>query len=116
MVYVCHCRMFMFIMVLIIIGPLATTELGTDGWMPELLKLSGPPSECASCLIPPSICARHSLSSIAPIFPFPPYAEGCSSLDHDLEGHEDVLAAPRLHAVWDSPTFPFVCTSSNLPT
>ena len=34
---------WMFIMVLIIIGPLATTELGTDGWMPELLKLSGPP-------------------------------------------------------------------------
>ncbi|MDB6074464.1 MAG: fucose permease, partial [Verrucomicrobiaceae bacterium] len=34
---------WLFIMVLIIIGPLATTELGTDGWMPELLKLSGPP-------------------------------------------------------------------------
>ena len=33
---------WLFIMVLIIIGPLATTELGTDGWMPELLKLSGP--------------------------------------------------------------------------
>ena len=33
---------WMFILVLIIIGPLATTELGTDGWMPELLKLNGP--------------------------------------------------------------------------
>ncbi len=33
---------WLFIMVLIIIGPLATTELGTDGWMQELLKLSGP--------------------------------------------------------------------------
>ncbi|MDB6140822.1 MAG: fucose permease [Verrucomicrobiaceae bacterium] len=33
----------LFIMVLIIIGPLATTELGTDSWMPDLLKLSGPP-------------------------------------------------------------------------
>jgi hypothetical protein len=28
--------------VLVTIGPLATTELGTDGWMPDLLKLSGP--------------------------------------------------------------------------
>lgn len=33
---------WMFLMVLVIIGPLATTELGTDGWMPELLKLNGP--------------------------------------------------------------------------
>jgi len=33
---------WLFIVVLITIGPLATTELGTDGWMPELLKLSGP--------------------------------------------------------------------------
>ena len=32
----------LFVVVLVIIGPLATTELGTDGWMPELLKLSGP--------------------------------------------------------------------------
>lgn len=33
---------WLFIVVLIVIGPLATTELGTDGWMPELLKLNGP--------------------------------------------------------------------------
>lgn len=33
---------WLFLLVLIIIGPLATTELGTDGWMPELLKLNGP--------------------------------------------------------------------------
>lgn len=33
---------WLFIVVLITIGPLATTELGTDGWMPDLLKLSGP--------------------------------------------------------------------------
>ena len=33
---------WLFIMVLIVIGPLATTELGTDSWMPELLKLSAP--------------------------------------------------------------------------
>jgi MFS family permease len=33
---------WLFLVVLIVIGPLATTELGTDGWMPELLKLSGP--------------------------------------------------------------------------
>lgn len=33
---------WLFIVVLILIGPLATTELGTDSWMPELLKLSGP--------------------------------------------------------------------------
>jgi len=33
---------WLFLFVLITIGPLATTELGTDGWMPELLKLSGP--------------------------------------------------------------------------
>jgi branched-subunit amino acid transport protein len=33
---------WLFLIVLIIIGPLATTELGTDGWMPELLKLNGP--------------------------------------------------------------------------
>jgi MFS transporter, DHA2 family, metal-tetracycline-proton antiporter len=32
----------LFLVVLITIGPLATTELGTDGWMPELLKFSGP--------------------------------------------------------------------------
>ncbi len=33
---------WLFLVVLIVIGPLATTELGTDGWMPELLKLNGP--------------------------------------------------------------------------
>lgn len=33
---------WLFLVVLITIGPLATTELGTDSWMPELLKLSGP--------------------------------------------------------------------------
>jgi hypothetical protein len=33
---------WLFIAVLVVIGPLATTELGTDGWMPELLKLSAP--------------------------------------------------------------------------
>jgi len=33
---------WLFLVVLVVIGPLATTELGTDGWMPELLKLSGP--------------------------------------------------------------------------
>jgi MFS family permease len=33
---------WLFLVVLVIIGPLATTELGTDGWMPELLKLNGP--------------------------------------------------------------------------
>jgi DHA2 family metal-tetracycline-proton antiporter-like MFS transporter len=33
---------WLFLIVLITIGPLATTELGTDGWMPDLLKLSGP--------------------------------------------------------------------------
>lgn len=33
---------WLFLVVLITIGPLATTELGTDGWMPDLLKLSGP--------------------------------------------------------------------------
>lgn len=33
---------WVFLVVLAIIGPLATTELGTDGWMPELLKLNGP--------------------------------------------------------------------------
>jgi MFS family permease len=32
----------LFIFVLVVIGPLATTELGTDGWMPELLKLNAP--------------------------------------------------------------------------
>ncbi len=32
----------LFVFVLVTMGPLATTELGTDGWMPELLKLSGP--------------------------------------------------------------------------
>jgi hypothetical protein len=34
---------WLFLLVLAVIGPLATTELGTDGWMPELLKLNGPP-------------------------------------------------------------------------
>jgi len=34
-----------FLVVLITMGPLATTELGTDGWMPELLKLSVPDSK-----------------------------------------------------------------------
>lgn len=33
---------WLFLIVLLTMGPLATTELGTDGWMPELLKLSGP--------------------------------------------------------------------------
>ncbi|MFN0125318.1 MAG: MFS transporter [Verrucomicrobiales bacterium] len=33
---------WLFIVVLLTIGPLATTELGTDGWMPDLLKLNGP--------------------------------------------------------------------------
>lgn len=33
---------WLFLFVLITIGPLATTELGTDGWMPELLKFGGP--------------------------------------------------------------------------
>lgn len=33
---------WLFIIILITIGPLATTELGTDGWMPDLLKLNGP--------------------------------------------------------------------------
>lgn len=33
---------WLFLVVLITIGPLATTELGTDGWMPDLLKLNGP--------------------------------------------------------------------------
>lgn len=33
---------WLFLVVLITIGPLATTELGTDGWMPELLKFGGP--------------------------------------------------------------------------
>ena len=33
---------WLFLLVLVIIGPLATTELGTDGWMPELLKLNAP--------------------------------------------------------------------------
>jgi DHA2 family metal-tetracycline-proton antiporter-like MFS transporter len=33
---------WLFLVVLLTIGPLATTELGTDGWMPELLKLGGP--------------------------------------------------------------------------
>ncbi|MBE2282268.1 MAG: MFS transporter [Prosthecobacter sp.] len=33
---------WLFIVVLVVIGPLATTELGTDGWMPELLKLNSP--------------------------------------------------------------------------
>jgi DHA2 family metal-tetracycline-proton antiporter-like MFS transporter len=33
---------WLFLVILITIGPLATTELGTDGWMPDLLTLSGP--------------------------------------------------------------------------
>lgn len=33
---------WLFIVVLITIGPLATTELGTDGWMPDLLQLNAP--------------------------------------------------------------------------
>ncbi len=33
---------WLFLVVLITIGPLATTELGTDGWMPELLGMNGP--------------------------------------------------------------------------
>jgi len=33
---------WLFLFVLITIGPLATTELGTDSWMPDLLTLSGP--------------------------------------------------------------------------
>lgn len=33
---------WLFLVVLLTIGPLATTELGTDGWMPDLLKLNGP--------------------------------------------------------------------------
>jgi len=33
---------WVFLVVLAIIGPLATTELGTDGWMPELLKMNAP--------------------------------------------------------------------------
>lgn len=32
----------LFLVVLITMGPLATTELGTDGWMPELLKIELP--------------------------------------------------------------------------
>lgn len=36
---------WLFLVVLITIGPLATTELGTDGWMPDLLKLNGPDVE-----------------------------------------------------------------------
>jgi DHA2 family metal-tetracycline-proton antiporter-like MFS transporter len=42
---------WLFIFVLITIGPLATTELGTDGWMPELLKLSGPAGMSADQLV-----------------------------------------------------------------
>lgn len=41
-IYTLSAGNWLFILVLIIIGPLATTELGTDGWMPELLKLNGP--------------------------------------------------------------------------
>lgn len=33
---------WLFLVVLITIGPLATTELGTDQWMPDLLNLNGP--------------------------------------------------------------------------
>ncbi len=42
MIYTGSAGNWMFLLVLVIIGPLATTELGTDGWMPELLKLNGP--------------------------------------------------------------------------
>ncbi|MBX7211126.1 MAG: hypothetical protein K1X78_22660 [Verrucomicrobiaceae bacterium] len=41
-VYTMSLGNWLFLIVLVIIGPLATTELGTDGWMPELLKLNGP--------------------------------------------------------------------------
>lgn len=34
----------LFLLVLLTMGPLATAELGTDGWMPELLKLTRPES------------------------------------------------------------------------
>jgi MFS family permease len=33
---------WLFLLILVIIGPLATTELGTDGWMPDLLQLNAP--------------------------------------------------------------------------
>ncbi len=33
---------WLFLLVLLTMGPLATTELGTDGWMPELLKFARP--------------------------------------------------------------------------
>ncbi|HEX2750723.1 MAG TPA: MFS transporter [Verrucomicrobiales bacterium] len=33
---------WLFLVVLLTMGPLATSELGTDGWMPDLLKFSGP--------------------------------------------------------------------------
>lgn len=33
---------WLFLVVLVTIGPLATTELGTDGWMPDLLQLNAP--------------------------------------------------------------------------
>jgi DHA2 family metal-tetracycline-proton antiporter-like MFS transporter len=35
---------WLFLLVLLTMGPLATTELGTDGWMPELLKFAKPDS------------------------------------------------------------------------
>ena len=35
---------WLFLLVLLTMGPLATTELGTDGWMPELLKFARPDS------------------------------------------------------------------------
>ncbi len=41
---------WLFLLVLVIIGPLATTELGTDAWMPELLKLNGPLASAESNL------------------------------------------------------------------
>ena len=33
---------WLFLVVLVTIGPLATTELGTDGWMPDLLQANAP--------------------------------------------------------------------------
>jgi DHA2 family metal-tetracycline-proton antiporter-like MFS transporter len=50
---------WLFIMVLVIIGPLATTELGTDGWMPELLKLNGPADSPNFAAWVFRVCLRH---------------------------------------------------------
>jgi hypothetical protein len=33
---------WLFLVVLLTMGPLATAELGTDGWMPDLLQFAGP--------------------------------------------------------------------------